>query len=247
MQLEIAGSLAVLCGILWQVLFVHLGIALLWAAVAEFWDLLQPTHIWDVLLLLSYSACSPAVPLASAAVQAVGQGVRCGCRCCGLWCVYDEEMVQSVPNSLTLISDIPPWNYFYCCLLLSCHQWLLWVARGTCKKLKSEKYKKTAVSEGWKSCNPYIACLLLIHLVWISLDVLFVLLSAEVYLQQWSYYSCHLFHEEWQNTIKIGNCFAILGFQGICLHFTSWCPSGSVGKLTPFTIWVLVIRILIHS
>lgn len=82
----------------------------------------------------------------------------------------------------------------------------------------------------------------------LSLTVLAMPLSAEVCLHQWSSCASQLFHEEWQNTMQKGNCFAIWGFQGICLpSFTSWCPSGSVGILTPFTMWLLVIRILIHS
>lgn len=57
-------ALQYLCGILWQLLSVQLGAALLWAAVSEVRDLLQPTHTWDMLLLAeccchcSTAACS---------------------------------------------------------------------------------------------------------------------------------------------------------------------------------------------
>lgn len=66
-------------------------------------------------------------------------------------------------------------------------------------------------------------------------------------LHQWSSSFHHLFHGERENTMQKGNCLVILGFQGICLpSFTSWYPSGTVGKLTPFAVWLLAIRILIH-
>lgn len=170
----------------------------------------------------------------------------------GLWCVYEEEMVRTVcPKHLSLVPEAPPWTP-----VASAAAWgwtatngysewpeehaKSWGAENT-ERLQRQKTRRLVT-------HPKHTSHLRIQCKCLSLTVLAMPLNAEVCLHQWSSCTRQLFHEEWQNTMQKGNCFAIWGFQGICLpSFTSWCPSGSVGILTPFTMWLLVIRILIHS
>lgn len=56
-------------------------------------------------LLLPAPVSSPAAPLAPAAMQTAGWGIRGGFRGWGLWCVWEV----SVPDSLSLVLDTPPW------------------------------------------------------------------------------------------------------------------------------------------
>lgn len=147
-------TLQYLCGILWHLC----AAALQWAAVAEIGDLLHPTQTWHV-HLLAECCCHCPIAACSCLVSSNPSG-SCCCAGSGLGCQRWLQVLRVVmgvwrrngadclsltasPSSLLFPLGVPLFL-----LWLNCHHWLLWVARGTCKKLKSEKYWKMAVSEG---------------------------------------------------------------------------------------------------
>lgn len=202
-------------------------------------------------LLLPAPVFSPAAPLALALCrqQASVSEVASGAEGCDV-CMKRKWWELSVPNSLSLVTDTPPWTP-----VASAAAWGWTATTGylsgqmNMQEAREQTIQKDGRSRRLEGLLPtHTQSHLHIQCTYLSLAVLAIVPSAEVRLHQWPSCSCHLFHEEWQNTTQKGNWFPILGFQGICLpFFTSWCPLGSVGKLTPFTMWLLVNRILIHS